>query len=838
MTPSSAPDAATDRQTVGDILLARGYVSHEQLEDAVASQQRSGKPLGQVLVEAGAITRLELASALAEQWSDTATWLGPPEESKRRDSKRARPSLDDAFTEGREAGYAEQLQNAVVELARRVASFEPVITDLKLRVETAEVGGPEKLLDRIEVVQDGVTSLARRLDELTDGVERAFTSVEQSSGEVTEELDALASRVALAAERAALDEIRLAVEELSGRPTGDPVLAAQVETLAGRLEELREVTATRADSEALDALRSAVDELAEQVTARADSGALDELHTALAELAARPQADPGQAERLDALTARIEASASTDALEALRSAVEEIATRPTVDLALTARVDELAARVAASADTGALDELRAAVAEVAARPQADPGLAAQLEALTARIEALAGTDALEAVRAAVEEMAGRPAADPVLTARIDELGSRLDEAVDAIGTRADHSDLNPLRETLDELAGRVASLADAQALEDLRASVEEVAARPPVAPELLEQLSELAARIELLSVETDTSDAGAVLALRGKIEELTTRSFVDPELERRVDNVVGRLDAVHARVEEVAVTLLSSNEETLADLRATVEDLAGRSAVDHATEHDVAAIRGELDALAASFLRIDDLAERLGRVEDAPTATAEEASTPDLAETLRAELESRIAEVASRTDGLAQETAGAVGAWVSERAGLEARIDALATELAEARFQATAALTAAEPSPSVRRKAKVDESEPAAVESELERLRMAVERINLHLGERERAIAELMRSRSGEMKIEELAARLVELEQNGSSSARTDRGEVALGGSTDLHAELRELALRLEDTEQSAKADRDKVLTQLERMASSIDWRFRRLESGETDAAA
>ena len=47
MTPPSAPDAATDRQTVGDILLARGYISEDQLEQAIASQQRSGKPLGQ-----------------------------------------------------------------------------------------------------------------------------------------------------------------------------------------------------------------------------------------------------------------------------------------------------------------------------------------------------------------------------------------------------------------------------------------------------------------------------------------------------------------------------------------------------------------------------------------------------------------------------------------------------------------------------------------------------------------------------------------------------------------------------------------------------------------------
>ena len=53
-----------------------------------------------------------------------------------------------------------------------------------------------------------------------------------------------------------------------------------------------------------------------------------------------------------------------------------------------------------------------------------------------------------------------------------------------------------------------------------------------------------------------------------------------------------------------------------------------------------------------------------------------------------------------------------------------------------------------------------------------------------------------------------------------------------------MNSELHGLTQRLEEAEQSAKADRDKVLTQLERLASSIDWRFRRLESGEADEAA
>ena len=75
---------------------------------------------------------------------------------------------------------------------------------------------------------------------------------------------------------------------------------------------------------------------------------------------------------------------------------------------------------------------------------------------------------------------------------------------------------------------------------------------------------------------------------------------------------------------------------------------------------------------------------------------------------------------------------------------------------------------------------------------------MAVERINMHLGERERAIADLMRSRNSEIKVEELAARLAELEQGGGGgrrgAGRAAKGDAPLGGNADMHAELRELA--------------------------------------------
>ena len=118
---------------------------------------------------------------------------------------------------------------------------------------------------------------------------------------------------------------------------------------------------------------------------------------------------------------------------------------------------------------------------------------------------------------------------------------------------------------------------------------------------------------------------------------------------------------------------------------------------------------------------------------------------------------------------------------------------------------------------------------------------MAVERLGLHLGEHDRALAELM-SRRGSSKVEELAARIDELETYGvasgvfvgSTGADGAPAPVSLADTRDLRGELRSLTRQVTDLEDTSKADREKFLTQLERMASSIDWRIRRIESIET----
>jgi hypothetical protein len=60
-------EAMPDR--LGAVLLERGYATEAQLADAYARQRERDIPLGQLLVEMGVLTRLQLAGLLTEQWT-------------------------------------------------------------------------------------------------------------------------------------------------------------------------------------------------------------------------------------------------------------------------------------------------------------------------------------------------------------------------------------------------------------------------------------------------------------------------------------------------------------------------------------------------------------------------------------------------------------------------------------------------------------------------------------------------------------------------------------------------------------------------------------------------
>ena len=64
---SSGPEDTASWRRLGDIFVDRGFVTHEELEGALARQRQTGERLGEALVAQGVISKFELAGALAEQ---------------------------------------------------------------------------------------------------------------------------------------------------------------------------------------------------------------------------------------------------------------------------------------------------------------------------------------------------------------------------------------------------------------------------------------------------------------------------------------------------------------------------------------------------------------------------------------------------------------------------------------------------------------------------------------------------------------------------------------------------------------------------------------------------
>jgi hypothetical protein len=67
-------EVAARWRPVGQVLVENGSITREQLEAALAEQRRNGRKIGDILVNSGAISWLTLAHAIAEQAAD----LGVP----------------------------------------------------------------------------------------------------------------------------------------------------------------------------------------------------------------------------------------------------------------------------------------------------------------------------------------------------------------------------------------------------------------------------------------------------------------------------------------------------------------------------------------------------------------------------------------------------------------------------------------------------------------------------------------------------------------------------------------------------------------------------------------
>jgi hypothetical protein len=392
MSAEPAPTPPPQR-TIGEILLAHGYVDQEQLDRALARQQETGFPLGQILVEAGSITRLELASALAVQWSDMPIAVRSNDD----DSRQGLVASDGGERKARLApaadpAWQEELSTTVRALGTRLEHVEAALVSLTAQDEGESAVDPEleALRARLDASEALLAEVARRSSEsLTpDQLEERLCTVAAALETALSRADDLEAQLAPLATRierqghgaeAAIAELRASLAALHERPAGDPSLAARVAELSLRIDALP-------DSDRLEELNAVVAALEERPSADPVLATrVEELSRRLDGLAAPPEADPSLADAVAALGERVSRAAGAEVIEQLQRQVASLAEQPTTSL-LEQRLSELAARVE----------------QLAQRPAAEPGLAERLGALEAGL-----TAELSAGRARLDELERR-----------------------------------------------------------------------------------------------------------------------------------------------------------------------------------------------------------------------------------------------------------------------------------------------------------------------------------------------------------------------------------------------------------------------------------------------
>ena len=173
MDAASGPPAGpeNDRRRIGEVFVELGFVTGEQLDAALEVQRTSGGRVGEILIERGSMSRLDLASALIEYWE-----VASPERGRTHSLGGRAP---DEPTSGL-AARLDQLDRRIDELAA-VRSGDAVSIGVRLR-------GAELALGSLGPIEARVSAIERRLGGL-EAVEQRFDSVLQLVGRLNDALD-------------------------------------------------------------------------------------------------------------------------------------------------------------------------------------------------------------------------------------------------------------------------------------------------------------------------------------------------------------------------------------------------------------------------------------------------------------------------------------------------------------------------------------------------------------------------------------------------------------------------------------------------------------------------
>jgi chromosome segregation ATPase len=700
---------------IGALFVEKGLITQEQLDVALEEQQRTGNRLGEVLVERFGVSRLDLASALAEQWAEyerqgTAEQLGNAEQqeshsvthdlaavsdewsgaSEDEDAAPKRPigeiflergmvsaeeldlALDEQRQSGRRLGEILVGQGNLSRLELASALADQWASFQKLRPPSGSNGAPNAQTPDAAPTPSAAPVLP---------TPEVSSSASMVLGAASDQVDALRAR--LEALGAQLDQLSLTTREWR-----EPLDELSI-TIGERLSAVEQATADRSATLAAEdasqaeivALASRVDELAASIaTPSSDplpadlpdrverlATAIEQQEALLGELAAKEQAsgkERGGRKEIAALEARLEALAQPVAtLDELRASVTDLASR--VEQPVPS--DEWREPLESLAND--LRDRIATIEQAPAPTTADSvdALRAEIGSLTARIDGLPVPSEdwrvdIATVTARLDELMSRPATGveelrvelATLEARLSTIPPPTDEWRIELGQVAEN--LRPRFDRVEaDLTARAEDGVAAERLEGLRGELETLASRvaaiPAPSDEWRERVAELSARIDGLPVPTD----------EWKIE----LGQVAENLRSRFDRVEADLTA---RAEDGAV----------ADLASRLADLAGR------IPNDLAGLRGEVESLSTQVAAIpapseewrDGLAQLAARIDSLPVPTDEwRIELGQVAENLRARFD-RI-----ESDLVAHAEDGAITERFDEvrhaRGELTSRVDAL-----------------------------------------------------------------------------------------------------------------------------------------------------------------
>lgn len=105
---------------LGEVLLAEGSITEDQLAAAVEEQERTGKRLGEILLARRSVSRLELGNAITEQHADGRR----PQASQ---AAKPPPALDLSDRVAELEARLARLGVATDELGTRLAALEALI---------------------------------------------------------------------------------------------------------------------------------------------------------------------------------------------------------------------------------------------------------------------------------------------------------------------------------------------------------------------------------------------------------------------------------------------------------------------------------------------------------------------------------------------------------------------------------------------------------------------------------------------------------------------------------------------------------------------------------------